>query len=150
MRAGLRFGDAESNAALDKMEKAFAWEMCVMHLVPIGMMVFSINMSAGYAFLTVIVTGILIKDGLFSVIIAKAFLRPTLQALHSKHPIGGQVFQHRSEAAKRIERTKWTTFAGVTLAVASSSVLYLNIILMVAMAGTFLPSPWLNPGRLHG
>jgi hypothetical protein len=64
---------------------------------------------------------------------------------HSERPTERQTSQRQSEAAKRIERTKWKTFTGVTLAVASSSVLCLNMIAFASMRGIFAPSPWLNP-----
>jgi hypothetical protein len=127
------------------MDKTFTWEIRVLYLVPIGMALFFINEAATYTFIAVITVGVLITDGLFSVIVAKAFLRPILQALRSKGPNASLTFRRRSGAAKRIERTKWATFAGVTLAVASSSVLYLNVILWAVMRGVFAPSPWLNP-----
>jgi hypothetical protein len=85
------------------------------------------------------VVGILVTDGLFSIVVANVFLRPILETLRSSGP------QRQSDAHKLIARTKWATFSGVTLAVASSSLLYINLILYVVAGDTFNPSPWLNP-----
>jgi hypothetical protein len=124
---------------LGKLDRAFAWETRVFYLVPVGTVLFFISANAAYVFLGVFAVYLLIMDGLFSVIVARAFLRPILQALRTERPIGGL------QATRGIERTKWTTFAGVALAVATSSLLYVNIILWAAMRDTFSPSPWLNP-----
>jgi hypothetical protein len=121
------------------MNKAFAWEIRVLYLVPAGLVVYFISLPAAYVFIGVAAVGVLATDGLFSIVVAKAFLRPILQALHPAHG------QPRSEAARLILRTKWTTFAGVTLAVLSSSLLYLNGVLWTAVPATFGPSAWLNP-----
>ena len=37
------------------------------------------------------------------------------------------------------------TLAGASIAVASSSIFYVNFLLRVVMPDTFLPNPWLNP-----
>ena len=50
-----------------------------------------------------------------------------------------------AEAARHIERTKWTVLAGTALAVGSSSLLYINLILAVVMPDTFWHNPWLHP-----
>ena len=143
-----RFGDTGSIATLDKLDKAFVWEIRVLYLVPVGGLIFFISIFAAYAFVGIAALWILLTDGLFSVIVANAFLQPILEALRSKQQSGQGLSpqQHRrSDAAKLIMHTKWATFAGVTIAVTSSSLLYFNGILWVAMPATFDPSQWFNP-----
>jgi hypothetical protein len=131
---------------LEKLDKAFSWEIRVVYLVPIGVVVNVISKPASYVILGIIGVLVLVTDGLFSVVVANVFLRPILEALRSgRQSITGQPAQRQSDAYKLIARTKWTIFAGVTLAVTSSSLLYINFILWAVMKGTFGPSPWLNP-----
>ena len=98
-----------------------------------------ISEPVALALMGMAVVGILVTDGLFSIVVANVFLRPILETLRSSGP------QRQSDAHKLIARTKWATFSGVTLAVASSSLLYINLILYVVAGDTFNPSPWLNP-----
>jgi hypothetical protein len=131
---------------LEKLDKAFLWEIRVLYLVPVGVALWFISQPAAQVLTGIATVGVLITDGLFSVIVANVFLRPILEALRSgQQPTLGQPPRRQSDAHKLIARTKWTTFAGVTLAVTSSSLLYINFILLTVMKDTFSPSPWLNP-----
>jgi hypothetical protein len=131
---------------LEKLDKAFLWEIRVLYLVPVGVVVSFISLPAAQVLTGIAAVGILITDGLFSVVVANVFLRPIFETLRSsRQSTRGQPSQRQSDAQKMITRTKWTTFAGVTLAVTSSSLLYINLILWAVMADTFDPSPWLNP-----
>jgi hypothetical protein len=129
------------------LDKAFSWEIRVLYLVPIGLVLNFISEPASYVVMGIVFVGVLITDGLFSVVVANVFLRPILEALRfGRQSARGQPPQRQSDAHKLIARTKWTTFVvGVTLAVTSSSLLYINLILWAVMPGTFAPSPWLNP-----
>lgn len=117
-----------------------------MYLVPIGVALTFISQPAASVLMGIAVVGVLVTDGIFSVVVANIFLRPILEALRSgRQSTRGQPPQRQSDAHKLIARTKWTTFTGVTLAVTSSSLLYINLILWVVAIDTFGPSPWLNP-----
>jgi hypothetical protein len=140
-----RFGDAQSVAALEKLEKAFKWEVRALYLVPIGMIIFFINATVASVFIGLGTLDIFFTDGFFSVVVTAAFLQPILSTLRQHERPDDQIAAPRSDACKHIVRTKWTTLAGVTLAVLSSSMLYINTILWAAMPDTFYPNPWLHP-----
>ena len=51
-----------------------------------------------------------------------------------------------SEGYKSLQKTKWLTLAGCTLAVGSSTLMYLNVLLYFTIKeGSFASNPWLNP-----
>jgi hypothetical protein len=86
------------------------------------MVVAIFDLRAANAVCAVIATFILITDAIFSVIVTYIFLKPMLEALQAA---GGKV---HTAGSKRLERTKRWNFAGVLVAVGSSTVLYVNII----------------------
>jgi hypothetical protein len=102
--------------------------------------------AAGNWFMLVMTVFVLVMDTVFSVVVVAAFLRPIKQILQNG-PARAR-YQHparSNDAARKLERTKWTTLAGASLAVVSSSLLYLAAILQFAFFwDTFAPSPWLN------
>jgi hypothetical protein len=51
----------------------------------------------------------------------------------------------RTENLKNLQATKQSTLAGASIAVFSSSLFYINLVLFVGMQGDFLTSIWLNP-----
>ena len=57
----------------------------------------------------------------------------------------GRTLRASGEAFQQMERTKWVTLCGATLAVVSSTVLYINIILWAVFFDTFVSNSWLNP-----
>jgi hypothetical protein len=93
--------------------------------------------------------GVLITDGAFTVVVTAAFLRPILETLRSgdthRENFIDEGAAPRSDAVKLILRTKWMTLTGVAVAVASSSILYINFILSFTIRDTIAPNPWLNP-----
>ena len=129
-------------ADLAGLEKSFNWEVRVLYLVPIGLVLAIISIDAAIIFMGVAMLGILVTDSLFTVIVMTAFLRPILLTLRSSSQRAGR----QSEAFKLIARTKWTSLAGVSLAVTSSTMLYINLILFVVLPDTFFTgNQWLNP-----
>jgi hypothetical protein len=142
-----RFGDAQLAADLGRLEKSFKWEIRVLYLIPPGVILYLTVPPVGILYMGVATLGILASDTVVSVAVVAAFLRPIRQTLRQSVAAhgGDRTASLRSPAAKRIERTKWTTLAGATIAVISSTVLYINVILWAAMPDTFTPSPWLYP-----
>ena len=78
-----RFGDAKSLAALDRLERAFKWEVRVLYVVPIGLALRVVAPTAALWSMAVVSLGVLIADGLFSIVVTAVFLRPILQTLHA-------------------------------------------------------------------
>jgi hypothetical protein len=139
---------------LEKLKKVFRWEVRVLIVVPVGVILRFVYEPAAYLSVILVGMGALVPDGLFSITVAKIFLRPILQALRSKstrQSLQRSPVQHRaaqpprSTAHKLMARVKWATFTGIALAVVSSSVLYLNLVLWALPTDTFQSSPWLNP-----
>jgi hypothetical protein len=130
---------------LARLGASFKWEVRAIYLVPLGIFL-SIFYPAGKEWFSA-VTAILIfaTDIIFSVVVVAAFLRP-IQHILQNEPVPARHLSLRSNGASRkLERTKRTTLAGVSLAVASSSLLYLAIILYnLLVQDTFHSSPWLN------
>jgi hypothetical protein len=138
---------------LERVETSFKWEARIMCLIPIGLVVLSFNEKAGYTLFGLTTILVLFMDAVFSVTCVWAFLLPIRKTLREGVEVRNQrVLVHgetqlnlRSDVAfERIMKTKWTTLAGCSLAVLSSSVLYLNFILLILLPA-FGPSPWLNP-----
>jgi hypothetical protein len=80
------------------------------------------DLQAAMAVAAVIVTFVLVTDAIFSVIVTYIFLKPVLEVLQAA---GGNV---RTEASRRLGRTKRWNFAGVLVIVGSSTVLYVNML----------------------
>jgi hypothetical protein len=109
------------------------------------MVIFFLFQQVGVAFIGLAALGVLITDTFFSVVITQAFLRSIHQTLRLQKRTHSRRTRTQSAALKTIERTKWTTLAGVSVAVMSSSFLYVNLVLWALFPDTVRRSPWLNP-----
>ena len=67
---------------------------------------------------------------MFSTVVTALFLRPIYKVMGQ----GGAAVR-KSAGYKSMQKTKWMTLTGSTLAVVSSSALYVNVILWMFMAG---------------
>ena len=84
---------------------------------------------------------VVVMDTTFSVIITAIFLLPILKVLGE----GKGVAQH-SAGYKKMQQTKWMTFFGATLSVVSSTLLYVNLLLLIfGSFSRYERNPWLNP-----
>jgi hypothetical protein len=82
----------------------------------------------------------LAQDTIFSCVMTAIFLRPIFKILDE---VGGL----RSEGQIKLEKTKWLTLLGGSLAVLSSTALYINGGLFVVLGGSgkpFFANPYLN------
>ena len=82
----------------------------------------------------------LAQDTTFSCMVTALFLLPIFEIL-------GKVGAVRSEEQVSLEMTKWLTLLGSTLAVLSSTALYINIGLWLTLGGPgkpFFENPYLN------
>jgi hypothetical protein len=85
-----------------------------------------------------------VQDTVFSCAVTALFLRPIYSVLR-----GGKDnnLTLQSAAYKSLLKTKWMTLGGVTLAVVSSTVLYVNLLLYFILGGfgkPFFTNPYLN------
>ena len=107
------------------------------------MVVAVFDLQAAMAVAVVMTTAILVTDTIFSVIVTYIFLKPMLEILQAA---GGNV---RTEASRRLERTKRWNFAGVLVTVGSSTVLYVNMLAYFILAfvrqQSLNRSVWGNP-----
>jgi hypothetical protein len=82
----------------------------------------------------------LAQDTTFSCVVTALFLRPIFKIL-------GEVGEVRSEGHISLEKTKWLTLLGASLAVLSSTALYINAGLFVMLGDygkPFYANPYLN------
>jgi hypothetical protein len=93
--------------------------------------------AAVILFVGMIIT--LLSDTIFSICATRTFLHPITETLVQAQ---GQV---HSQAFANLQVTRYMTLAGASLAVISSTLLYINGILFVVIRGNFFTSPWLNP-----
>ena len=89
---------------------------------------------------------VIIMDMIFTILLTMIFLRPILKTMSEADATVAQ----QSAGYRHMQQTKWMTLTGATLAVVSSSILYLNIIFLFASGDQFSGSiywtnPWLNP-----
>ena len=71
--------------------------------------------------------------------ITRFFLEPITKVLDEGDGVANQ-----SKGYKRMHQTKWHTLVGSTLAVVSSTCLYINALLWFIIGGPFRSSPWLS------
>jgi hypothetical protein len=139
--------DSESEASsssfwsLSKLEAGFNFEIRVLYLLPIGLVVNGFSRDSGLVFIGLAVVGTICSDTYFSVAVTGVFLRPITQTLR----MGGGAGSTLSPAMRNLEKTKYTTLAGCSLAVFSSTLFYINIIVGIVFQGGFVTDPWLNP-----
>jgi hypothetical protein len=83
----------------------------------------------------------LAQDTVFSCLLTALFLRPIFKIL-------GEVGGVRSAGQISLEKTKWLTLLGASLAVLSSTAMYINLGLFTGQSGpgkSFHANPYLNP-----
>ena len=83
-----------------------------------------------------------VQDTTFSVVVTALFLRPIYKVLRESG-VGVQ----RSDGYKSMMKTKWMTLSGASLAVLSSTALYINGLLWIMlgqMGNQWLANPYLN------
>jgi hypothetical protein len=86
------------------------------------------------------ISPLLAQDTVFSCVVTALFLRPIFKVL-------GEVGNVRSEGRLSLEKTKWLTLSGTSLAVLSSTAFYINLELWAVLGGNgkpFFANPYLN------
>ena len=123
-------GDA-SSSVLKKLLRSFTWEARILYFVALGVPAYMIHQPAGLAIGGVAVVFIVILDTVFSVLITALFLRPIMEVLGE-----GIGVANASEGYKSLQKTKWLTLAGCTLAVGSSTLMYFDLLLYFTIQGS--------------
>jgi hypothetical protein len=85
---------------------------------------------------------LIVTDGMFSVIVTRIFLKPLFRIMNG----ADDGVRQQSAGYKRMWQTAHMTLVGSTLAIGSSTVLYLNILLLIAWGpgSIFYSSPFLH------
>jgi hypothetical protein len=94
--------------------------------------------------LCVYLCSLLVQDTVFSCVVTALFLRPIFQVLRQ---VGNARRDMRSPGQISLEKTKWLTLAGASLAVVSSTACYINFGLWVVLGGygkPFYANPYLS------
>jgi hypothetical protein len=133
-------GDDPSILWLKKLEISFKWEARILYIVAVACPLVMIHRLAGLAIAAVGVLFEIVMDTTFSVLVTLLFLRPISEALKN----GNLPAVRQSQGYRRMQKTKWHTLIGSTLAVVSTTVVYINCILLFTIQGPFWEVPWLN------
>jgi hypothetical protein len=134
--------DNPSLAILKKMEDLLMWEVRSVCTVAVGAPMFIIFEPAAYAIGAIGMVAVVVLDTYFSVKITSLFTLPISVVLGEGSGVVNQTqgFQH-------LLNSKWWTLVGSTLAVGSSTVLYVAVILQLVWGGPdkeMWKSWWMN------
>jgi hypothetical protein len=124
---------------LKKLENSFKWEARILYIVIVGVPLTMIHPLAGLALAAVAFLFVIVMDAAFSILVTILFLRPISEVLKN-----GRGVAQQSQGYRHMQKTKWHTLIGSTLAVVSSTALYINAILCFTIQGPFWKAPWLN------
>jgi hypothetical protein len=124
---------------LKKLEDSFKWEVRILYVGAVGCLMYMIHPLAGLALGAGGFLFVIVMDTAFSVLVTIIFLRPISEVLKIGRDAASQ-----SQGYRRMQKRKWHTLIGSTLAVVSSTVLYINAILCFTIQGPFWEVPWLN------
>jgi hypothetical protein len=124
------------------LEQSFKWEGRTLYLIAVGCPLFAIHPIAGLAMAAVIVILVIVMDTAFSVLVTMLFVYPINEILEILKE--GEGSAQRAAEYKRLQKTMWHTLFGSTLAVVSSTVLYVNMVLCFTVPGPFFSIPWLH------
>jgi hypothetical protein len=124
---------------LKKLESSFKWEARILYIVAVGLPLYTISPLAGLAIAAGGFLLAIVMDAVFSILVTFLFLRPISQVLKN-----GRGVAQQSQGHHRMQKTKWHTLIGSTLAVVSTTALYINAILCFTVQGPFWKIPWLN------
>jgi len=134
--------DADPADLLDCLEKSLKWEARSLWLVAVGIPLHYIYRRAALAVLFSGVAVAILMDIVFSVSVTMAFLRPIFRVFQLSPNMSTQ-----SRSYKSMMMTKWMTLVGSSIAVVTSTGLYIDLLLYVTLGGVgklFWTSPYLN------
>jgi hypothetical protein len=113
------------------------------HKVPPGFLPCVVTFEVVLQFaLLISISHLFLPDTTFSIFVTALFLRPIYKVLRE-----GDGVARLSAGYKSLQKTKWMTLSGACLAVFSSSVLYINLLLFFTLGAPgkpFYTNPYLN------
>ena len=128
-----------------RLEASLKWEVRSIALVPLVGLVYKVSKPLGFVLGGVVALAVLATDTTFSILVCWVFLQPILQALKRGKDVAAV---RESDGFKTMRAMEYSTMIGASMAVASSTMLYVMDILCFAMEGIFWSNPWLNFGLL--
>ena len=144
--------EGRDSAWLRNLHQSLRYEVWSLALVVLGIVVYLIETGAegsndvntvGSKILEYTVLTCFVTDCYFSVVVTGLFLKPVMSAL-----IGGWgiAYVQRSVGYKKMRQTVYMTLFGSSLAVLSSTYLYINLLLFFdGKTSGMRSNPWLNP-----
>ena len=144
--------DDDDSAWLKSLQRSFTWEVRSLGLVVLGVFAFVLETdvenatdvdTVGSKILEYTVLTCFLMDSYFSVVVTAVFLKPVIGVLREGR--GLQTAQ-KSLGYKRMKQTRNMTLFGSSLAVLSSTYLYINLLLFFdGKTSNIRTSEWLNP-----
>jgi hypothetical protein len=144
--------EGHDSAWLQNLHRSLWYEVWSLALVVLGIVVYLVETGAegsddvdtvGSKILEYTVLTCFFSDSYFSVVVTGLFLKPVLSAL-----IGGWGIAsvQKSAGYKKMQQTVYMTLFGSSLAVLSSTYLYVNLLLFFdGKTSGMRSNPWLNP-----
>ena len=141
--------DSGGLLSLDSLERYLQWENRTLCLAVFGIVIFAAEGEPdkvdgfGFKCLEYAVMSCFLMDSYFSVVITAIFLRPISIVLRDGH---GHRNARQSSGFKQLQKTKYMTLFGCSLAVLSSTLLYMNLLFFFDGKTTVVRNnKWLNP-----
>ena len=129
--------DARVRSMLSKLEASFKWELRTLWVGLVFVIVYFFSQQAAYVFAGLIAASLIATDGAFSIVVTMIFIRPISLVLRE----GGCNVTRHSKRHRELQKTMYMTLFGSSLAVFSSTALYINMIVN-AVQPKSLGSPW--------
>ena len=144
--------EGRDSAWLRNLHRSLWYEVWSLALVVLGIVVYLIETGAegsddvdtvGSKILEYTVLTCFFSDSYFSVVVTVLFLKPVLSALSGGWGIASV---QQSAGYKKMQQTVYMTLFGSSLAVLSSTYLYVNLLLFFdGKTSGMRSNPWLNP-----
>ena len=129
--------DAHARSMLAKLEASFKWELRTLWFGPLFVIVFFFSRQVGFIILALMMVALIATDGAFSIVVTMIFIRPISRVLRE----GGRNVARHSKGRRGLQKTMYMTLFGSSLAVFSSTALYITAIVNAVQPGS-LESPW--------
>ena len=122
---------------LAKLETSFKWELRTLWFGPVFAVVFVFSRQAAFVIAALMMVSLIATDSAFSIVVTMMFVRPISRILRES---GVNVARH-SQGYRELQKTMYMTLFGSSLAVFSSTALYVNVIVN-AVQPDFIESAW--------
>ena len=122
---------------LVKLNTSFKWELRTLWLGPLWVILYTVSRQAAVVHGVLIAVYMIATDGAFSIVVTMIFLRPISRVLRE----GGSNVARHSQGYRELQKTMYMTLFGSSLAVFSSTALYVNVIVN-AVQPDFIESAW--------